>query len=106
MSDEYLPVNGSNGFVTINGVQVAADWPERIREGQELGAFVIGGREYARIRFGAEKEDWGANDGPCHDCAVVKGQLHVLGCDVERCPRCGGQVISCGCPYEGDDSEA
>ena len=32
----------------------------------------------------------------CHDCDVDEGQLHLPGCDMERCPFCGGQLISCG----------
>lgn len=31
----------------------------------------------------------------CHDCGRSVGQLHKLGCDMERCPLCGGQLISC-----------
>ena len=33
----------------------------------------------------------------CGDCAVKEGQIHELGCDMERCPFCGRQLISCGC---------
>ena len=37
----------------------------------------------------------------CGNCGVEPGQLHVLGCDVERCPYCGGQLISCCCERQG-----
>jgi len=42
-------------------------------------------------KFGFDDED------TCHDCGVHIGQKHDYGCDNERCPLCGGQLIGCGC---------
>ncbi len=39
----------------------------------------------------------------CHDCNVAVGGQHHAGCDMEMCPRCGGQLISCGCLDDEDD---
>ena len=36
-------------------------------------------------------------DHPCGDCGVAPGKPHHPGCDLEDCPRCEGQLISCGC---------
>jgi hypothetical protein len=36
----------------------------------------------------------------CGACGVSEGQLHQPGCDMEKCPFCGGQLISCDCVYE------
>jgi len=39
----------------------------------------------------------------CHDCNVMRGGKHHPGCDMERCPKCLGQIISCGCTQEEED---
>jgi hypothetical protein len=54
--------------------------------------------QYRAVPYGSEDEDWGAASGRnCHDCNCPPGGFHHAGCDVERCPRCGGQVIGCDC---------
>lgn len=33
----------------------------------------------------------------CGDCGAAAGEYHFAGCDMERCPKCGRQLISCDC---------
>jgi hypothetical protein len=40
----------------------------------------------------------------CDDCLAKKGELHLEGCDMEICPVCLCQAISCDC-YETDETE-
>ena len=63
--------------------------------------FVIEGRVFDRIFYGAEPLSIGTPPSlPCHDCGVRVGGYHHFGCDWEICPRCGGQLLSCGCGEE------
>ena len=43
------------------------------------------------------------NKNRCHDCRAVPGAVHHHGCDMERCPACGEQSISCGCVWAGEE---
>ena len=51
------------------------------------------------IRYGSERH-WGRPKGRCHDCGVLPGGAHHLGCDVAECPRCRRQMLMCGCHFD------
>ena len=92
-------------LIVYRGIQMSADWPEKIRAAQTQTTLVIGGRVFQRIPYGREP-GWGL--GPrreCHDCCVISGELHVPGCDMEQCPSCRQQLITCLCDLEGRDEE-
>ena len=38
--------------------------------------------------------------------AVCRGGYHHLGCDLEDCPACRRQLISCGCGREDETTES
>jgi hypothetical protein len=89
--------------IIFRGMGVSPDWPARLEQAQRRTTYSFGGRAVSRIPYGREGRDWGSTRSPCHDCAAQRGELHVPGCDMERCPECRYQAISCGCPR--DDRE-
>lgn len=59
---------------------------------------IINGSRFMRIRYGDAKDYPDiADQHRCHDCGCKKGMVHHWLCDMERCPNCGGQLLSCDC---------
>lgn len=57
------------------------------------------GRRAWRIKAG-EEDGWIEPGERCNDCGALYGHYHHYGCDVEKCPFCGHQLITCDCPVE------
>jgi hypothetical protein len=90
-------------------------------EAQEVKMISLKGRRYRRLKYGeeelkythrgelvgaAQRKNWADAEIPCHDCHAIKGQYHCDHCDMERCPRCFNQLLSCGCAWGADDKES
>ena len=50
--------------------------------------YVIAGMKYPSVTADPHGTE-------CHDCGALEDEPHHPGCDMEPCPHCGGQLISC-----------
>lgn len=58
---------------------------------------------FERLRFGDEPDFAELGTQQCHDCGAEPGNLHTTLCDMEVCPACWGQFLSCGCESFADE---
>jgi len=100
ISDAFI-----ENVVYFNDIFMTAELKEEILNEQSKKTIILDGQIYKRIPFGSPLEGLSIDSNlisPCHDCSVITSQIHLLGCDMERCPRCGRQLISCSC--QSDDN--
>ncbi len=61
----------------------------------------ISGMDYALVVYGNEERFPKPFESvECPDCGTPKGYWHHAGCDIEECPKCHRQLISCPCGQE------
>jgi hypothetical protein len=70
-----------------------------------VNAFHRNGRRFHMVPFGDESGRPTSGD-RCGDCGVSRGGWHHPGCDLQPCPACGRQLISCGCRFDEDETDA
>jgi hypothetical protein len=53
-----------------------------------------------------EYEPYTSDSNLCPSCQVAEGEFHTLGCPVEICPWCNGQLTYCNCRFTRLNIEA
>ena len=100
MSGKFIRIATSVG----DGYATCGYCGRKMHKGCKRHWYIIDGKEYEAIKYGDPMERLPADvSETCHDCGAHIGEYHHPGCDMERCPKCGGQMIGFhGCKVDDD----
>ena len=103
-----LAVTRESGYiymVSVEGIEFQGTVADGMYDQDVLDFFEYSSREqFQEESKELEKylvyEPMDSDENICPACHVATGELHELGCPVEICPWCGGQLVHCSCRYE------
>lgn len=92
-------------LVSSEGLEFQGNMADGFLEGELLDFFGYDSAEaFAAVCAAPEDlaiyEPLPLDEDVCPACHAISGEHHELGCPVELCPWCGGQLIHCDCRYE------
>lgn len=92
-------------IVSSEGVEFQGKLAEGLWDMELLDFFGYENREkFLEICASPEEfgfyEPLGSNVDICPACHAGTGELHELGCPIELCPWCGGQLVHCSCRFD------
>ncbi len=101
-------ITGNGGYlylVSSEGLEFQGLLAEGLWDPELLDFFGFASRDGCKQLCGSPEElsiyepmdgDWDV----CPACHAASGELHELGCPVEICPWCGGQLVHCPCRFD------
>jgi hypothetical protein len=97
-------------YVVFQGNTMHRSWPSALLAAQDVRVVWLNNKSYPRFRYGEEpmwkhSEYGDSPERPCGDCSCLPGQYHGSHCDIEQCPRCEGQFLSCDCEPDVDTDD-
>lgn len=109
-----LSTNGHHYFYVTNDDEslFLTEWDKGLEDKQLLKFFgYADSKSFAKTHSDMEKcREYlpleRMDEGLCPSCGVKTGSMHTLGCPIEVCPWCGGQLNRCNCRFEQLDVEA
>ena len=100
-------LSAQGGMLVVMAICLDCDQEMQTGASCTVSTLHLAGAPVPVPRHGADGAP-GPRDRRCDDCGVEPGGLHHLGCDLQPCPSCHRQLLSCGCPFDelgGADDE-